>query len=56
MSAALELQGLRALVTGGTGVIYRPATQVVDLLAEPPPAAFVNQLRNRGVTPLSVVT
>ncbi|CAL8480805.1 HAD-IIB family hydrolase [Caballeronia sp. S22] len=42
------------VVAENGGVIYRPATQAVDLLAEPPPAAFVNRLRDRGVTPLSV--
>ncbi|MFM0632649.1 HAD-IIB family hydrolase [Paraburkholderia xenovorans] len=49
-----RLDMFEEVVAENGGVIYRPATQVVDLLAEPPPAAFVNQLRDRGVTPLSV--
>ncbi len=35
-------------------VLYRPADKSVELLAEPPPTAFVAALRARGVTPLAV--
>jgi HAD superfamily hydrolase (TIGR01484 family) len=42
-------------VVGENGALmYTPATRAVRLLAEPPPAAFVEQLRARGVAPLSV--
>jgi HAD superfamily hydrolase (TIGR01484 family) len=42
-------------VVGENGaLVYTPATRAVRLLAEPPPAAFVEQLRARGVAPLSV--
>lgn len=36
------------------GVLYDPASGVERLLGEPPPAALVDLLRARGVTPLSV--
>jgi hydroxymethylpyrimidine pyrophosphatase-like HAD family hydrolase len=35
-------------------VLYRPADKNVELLAEPPPAAFIAALRARDVTPLAV--
>jgi hydroxymethylpyrimidine pyrophosphatase-like HAD family hydrolase len=35
-------------------LLYDPATGEKRLLAEPPPAAFVEKLRRRGVKPLSV--
>ena len=35
-------------------VLYRPADKSVELLAEPPPAAFIAALRARDVTPLAV--
>ena len=35
-------------------VLYRPASGEIRLLAEPPPASFVDALRGRGVEPLSV--
>jgi HAD superfamily hydrolase (TIGR01484 family) len=35
-------------------VLYRPASREIRLLAEPPPAAFIDALRQRGVEPLSV--
>ena len=35
-------------------VLYRPADKKVELLAEPPSAAFVTALRARNVTPLAV--
>ena len=42
-----------AVVENGA-LLYNPATGEKRLLAEPPPAAFVEELRRRGVTPLSV--
>jgi hydroxymethylpyrimidine pyrophosphatase-like HAD family hydrolase len=35
-------------------LLYRPSNQEEKLLAEPPPPAFVEALRRRNVTPLSV--
>nr|MDP9146889.1 HAD-IIB family hydrolase [Acidobacteriota bacterium] len=35
-------------------LLYRPSTGEKRLLAEPPPAEFVEELRRRGVQPLSV--
>ena len=42
-----------AVVENGA-LLYNPATGEKRLLAEPPPAAFVEELRRRGVGPLSV--
>jgi hydroxymethylpyrimidine pyrophosphatase-like HAD family hydrolase/energy-coupling factor transporter ATP-binding protein EcfA2 len=42
-----------AVVENGA-LLYNPATGEKRLLAEPPPAAFVEKLRRRGVKPLSV--
>jgi HAD superfamily hydrolase (TIGR01484 family) len=42
-----------AVVENGA-LLYNPATGEKRLLAEPPPAAFVEELRRRGVAPLSV--
>jgi hydroxymethylpyrimidine pyrophosphatase-like HAD family hydrolase len=36
------------------GVLYHPATQATTLLAPPPPTRFVEELRQRAVSPLSV--
>src|SRR5947209_5681595 len=35
-------------------LLYRPASKESKLLAAPPPPEFVNELRRRGVQPLSV--
>ncbi|MGH6849294.1 MAG: HAD-IIB family hydrolase [Methylocella sp.] len=35
-------------------VLYRPADKKMEILAEPPPAAFIAALRARGVTPLAI--
>jgi HAD superfamily hydrolase (TIGR01484 family) len=42
-----------AVVENGA-LLYNPATEEKRLLAEAPPAAFVEKLRRRGVKPLSV--
>jgi HAD superfamily hydrolase (TIGR01484 family) len=42
-----------AVVENGA-LLYNPATQEKRLLAPPPPPSFVEELRRRGVTPLSV--
>jgi hydroxymethylpyrimidine pyrophosphatase-like HAD family hydrolase/energy-coupling factor transporter ATP-binding protein EcfA2 len=43
----------RAVLENGA-LLYRPATRETLPLGEPPPPAFVESLRARGVTPLSV--
>lgn len=35
-------------------LVYRPKTRETRVLSEPPPAAFVEELRRRGVQPLAV--
>jgi hydroxymethylpyrimidine pyrophosphatase-like HAD family hydrolase len=35
-------------------VLYRPATKVAKLLAEPPPGVFIERLRARDVVPLDI--
>jgi phosphoglycolate phosphatase (TIGR01487 family) len=35
-------------------LIYRPKTRETRVLSKPPPAAFVEQLRRRGVQPLAI--
>src|ERR1700747_1762040 len=42
------------VVAENGAVVYNPATRDTRDLAERPPAAFVEQLRQRGVQPLSV--
>jgi HAD superfamily hydrolase (TIGR01484 family) len=42
------------VVAENGALLYRPATREEKLLAEPPPAALVQKLRDAGVTPLSV--
>jgi hydroxymethylpyrimidine pyrophosphatase-like HAD family hydrolase len=42
------------VVAENGAIEYVPATKEVRLLDEPPPPAFVDALRSRGVTPLSV--
>jgi hypothetical protein len=42
------------VVAENGAVIYRPQSQELRLLAAPPPAAFVDTLKNRGVDPLAV--
>jgi len=41
------------VVAENGGVLYRPATKERVALAEPPPRKFVEELRRRGVQPLS---
>jgi hydroxymethylpyrimidine pyrophosphatase-like HAD family hydrolase len=43
-----------AIVGENGALVYRPATRATRLLAEPPPEAFVQRLREQGVAPLSV--
>ena len=43
-----------SVVAENGALLYRPATRHVQLLAAPPPPEFVQLLRSRGVTPLSV--
>jgi hydroxymethylpyrimidine pyrophosphatase-like HAD family hydrolase len=42
------------LVVENGALLYDPATQKEHCIAPPPPPAFVEELRKRGVTPLSV--
>jgi hydroxymethylpyrimidine pyrophosphatase-like HAD family hydrolase len=42
------------VVAENGALLYRPATRELRPLAEPPPAAFVEELRHRGVSPVSV--
>ncbi len=42
------------IVAENGGVLYKPSTRDYKVLTEPPPAAFVEELRRRGVAPLSV--
>jgi hydroxymethylpyrimidine pyrophosphatase-like HAD family hydrolase len=42
------------VVAENGAVLYRPADKSVELLAEPPPAAFIAALRARDVTPLAI--
>lgn len=49
-----EVEIFDRVVAENGAVIYRPGSGEIRLLAEPPPAAFVDALRRRGVDPLSV--
>lgn len=42
------------IVAENGGVLYHPATRRESVLASPPPRAFLDALRSRGVTPLDV--
>jgi hydroxymethylpyrimidine pyrophosphatase-like HAD family hydrolase/energy-coupling factor transporter ATP-binding protein EcfA2 len=42
------------VVAENGALLYRPATREEKSLAEPPPKAFVDELRKRGVGPISV--
>jgi hydroxymethylpyrimidine pyrophosphatase-like HAD family hydrolase len=42
------------IVAENGAVLYRPASQDHKVLADPPPSEFVEELRRRGVVPLSV--
>ena len=49
-----ELGLFHAVIAENGAVLYRPATHEEIVLAEPPPEAFVEELRRRAVTPLAV--
>jgi HAD superfamily hydrolase (TIGR01484 family) len=42
------------IVAENGAVLYRPSSQDHKVLADPPPSEFVEELRRRGVSPLSV--
>jgi hydroxymethylpyrimidine pyrophosphatase-like HAD family hydrolase len=42
------------IVAENGAVLFRPATREIKVLVDPPPPAFVEALRKRGVAPLSV--
>jgi hydroxymethylpyrimidine pyrophosphatase-like HAD family hydrolase len=42
------------VVAENGGLLYDPATQAMRTLAEPPPPRFVDDLKRRGVDPISV--
>ena len=48
-----DLELFERIVAENGALLYRPATKERRRLAEPPPAAFVAALRQRGVAPLS---
>jgi HAD superfamily hydrolase (TIGR01484 family) len=45
---------LDRIVAENGAILYRPASRNCKVLAEPPAPEFVNELRSRGVQPLSV--
>lgn len=49
-----DLELFEWVVAENGGLLYRPSTKELKLLAEPPPPAFVEALRSRGVGPISV--
>ena len=49
-----ELTLFDLVVAENGALVYNPATQKERCLTPPPPAAFVEELRRRGVAPLSV--
>src|SRR5690606_22599407 len=49
-----ELDIFERVVAETGALLYRPATQERRRLSEPPPAALIEALRERGVEPLSV--
>src|SRR5688572_2353113 len=53
MSVHPDLGIFGRVVAENGALLYRPATKEKRRLAEPPPAAFIARLRQRGVTPLS---
>ena len=42
------------VVAENGGILYRPSTKEVKQLADPPPPAFIEALRQRGVQPMSI--
>jgi HAD superfamily hydrolase (TIGR01484 family) len=42
------------VVAENGAILYRPSTGETKLLAEPPPQAFIDSLRQRGVSPVSI--
>jgi hydroxymethylpyrimidine pyrophosphatase-like HAD family hydrolase len=49
-----DLQLCDWVVAENGGVIYQPKTRQTRALSEPPPASFVQRLRERGVGPISL--
>jgi hypothetical protein len=49
-----QLDRFDRVVAENGALIYRPDTKAIRVLTEPPPDRFVNELKRRGVTPLSV--
>jgi hypothetical protein len=49
-----EVSLFERIVAENGGLLYRPASKEQVLLADPPPAEFVQELARRGVEPLSV--
>jgi hydroxymethylpyrimidine pyrophosphatase-like HAD family hydrolase len=49
-----ELELFERVVAENGALLYRPATKERRRLAEPPPPAFLAELRRRGVAPLAV--
>ncbi len=49
-----EVDRFERVIAENGGLLYNPATREARPLTEPPPAAFVEALKARGVAPLSV--
>lgn len=49
-----ELDLFERIVAENGAVLYRPTSRELIKLAEPPPPAFVEEMRRRGVQPLSI--
>src|SRR5262245_29507401 len=54
MQIFADLELFEWVVAENGGMLYRPSTKELKLLADPPPATFVDALRDRGVQPISV--
>jgi hydroxymethylpyrimidine pyrophosphatase-like HAD family hydrolase len=54
LSACPRLDLFDRVVAENGALLYEPATRRVQLLADSPPAQFIQLLRSRGVAPLSV--
>src|SRR5437773_7813679 len=54
LSAFSSIHLFDSIVAENGGLLYQPARREEKLLGEPPPASFVEELRTRGVQPLSV--
>jgi hydroxymethylpyrimidine pyrophosphatase-like HAD family hydrolase len=49
-----EIAFFERVIAENGAVLYRPSTGETKLLAEPPPQAFIDSLREHGVSPLAI--